>query len=149
MDGSYRSRDNSSRAINIVCGAKLKHKDSRGLSDTVIDHITAGRDTGAGVPLGPVCALSRNGGECHVHGKAVDWDRRTKPDPSASAEEKQAADKITPRKLLLLHRGAKQSQRACHRSPRRTDLVSPAYVHGFLGGRVRALPGYWSGGDRA
>lgn len=59
--------------------------------DTVIDHVTAGRHTGPGVPLGPVCALSRNGGECHVHGKTVDWLERTKPEKDASKEEVDAA----------------------------------------------------------
>ncbi|CAN0138585.1 unnamed protein product, partial [Pylaiella littoralis] len=59
MDGTYRNRNNKSRAVNIICAAKLKHKDHRGLLDTVIDHVTACRHTGPGVPLGPVCALSR------------------------------------------------------------------------------------------
>ena len=70
------------------------HNDFRGLRDTVIDHITAGRHIGAGAPLELICALSRNRGNCNVHGKVVDWNQHTKPGSAASPEDIEAAENL-------------------------------------------------------
>lgn len=94
FDGSYRNRNHTSHAVNVVASVKRMKPDHRGLMDSVLDQVTFGRHTAEDAPLQPVCALSRNNGFCGVHGKAADWDRRKRTAKGASPEEEDAARRL-------------------------------------------------------
>ncbi|CAN0446829.1 unnamed protein product, partial [Pylaiella littoralis] len=94
LDGSYRNRNHASHAVNVIASIQLMEPDHRGCKNSVIDAVTFGRHILSDAPLGPVCALSRDGGECHIHGKEEDWKVRISHGDGAPPDVHDAAKRL-------------------------------------------------------
>lgn len=94
FDGAYRNRNHSAHSINVLCSVKLRERNSRGLLDSVFDMVTFGRHVGPNARLDPVCASSRNGGNCKVHGEARDYAERANPPAGSSAAARELGQRL-------------------------------------------------------
>ena len=77
------------RPVNVVSSIELMEPNEMGHTTAPFFLVTLTRRLTSTAPLSPVCTLSRNGGECFVHGKAEDWKETVAP-----ASDKREAERL-------------------------------------------------------